>query len=100
MPSSHRGAVNSVVAGKSFGNPERRADFPTHKFGVRPVLSNPLFGGLFRATLVGLDNHLGDLLRIGSRSSYFTASLVLHQDSQGPQMFFSSGLQPHPKIRA
>jgi serine protease Do len=25
-----------VAAGKSFGNPERRADFPTHKFGARP----------------------------------------------------------------
>ena len=26
-----------MAAGKSFGNPERRADFPTHKFGARPL---------------------------------------------------------------
>ena len=29
------------------------------------ILCDPLFGGLFRATLVGVNHHLGDLLRIG-----------------------------------
>src|SRR5713101_4839589 len=51
------------------------------------IVTDPLFGAPFRATLVFVYHRLGDLLRIGPSSFHFTTSLVLHRNSQGPQTF-------------
>jgi len=79
---------------------------------VLPGFSVPGVGraGPFRAPAVARDGKdetngsngggwMYNLWRPGSQNGN-PGSLVLYQDSQGPQMFLSSDLQPLPKIRA
>jgi hypothetical protein len=74
-------AVGSqILAGEVIGRGS--TDF----IGLRNNITNPLIGGPSAAILFLFVNHLGWLLRIGSRSCELRGPTVLTQDSQGSQM--------------